>query len=101
MMCELKWEAMDLGNRHNCCKVFLKLSASHLPARPRQTPRCGQSSLESCEAEGSCEVKAARTAAWSRVGMGGKGLWHVCAARAVLPCVGALERSPGCGARSS
>lgn len=33
MMCELKWEAMDLGNHRNCYKVFLKLSARHLPAR--------------------------------------------------------------------
>lgn len=34
MMCELKWEATDLGNHRNCYKVFLKLSASHLPAGP-------------------------------------------------------------------
>lgn len=30
-MCEMKGEALDLKNHHNCYKVFLKLSSNHLP----------------------------------------------------------------------
>lgn len=89
MMCELKWEAMDLRNHRNCYKVFLKLSARHLPARR------GRGRMGSGGAPGAWgpAVGLERPQWGSSVVWGGK--------RRRMALGRALEQSPGCGALSS